>query len=320
MKALGRIGNSTHVRCDIKVELSCFSPCPLCLCGEWFGFDLRYKNMKPADTAPTTFREFEHRAWQGVVKLYEDHFGALTAQCIEPLLDGVKVRAGDYLLDIATGPGHIAAAAARRGAKVTGLDFSSAMIAEASALHPGIAFREGDAGNLPFADASFDVVVIGFGILHFPDPDRALREAFRVLRNGGRFGLSVWTGPDRAAGFGIIMRAVEKHGSTDAGLPPGPPFFRFSDVAECGSAIAAAGFADVAIIENPQTWRFPSAGAFFDGISASTVRTAALLRAQTPENLAEIRAEAQREAGKFAVAGGSIELPMPALVARARKP
>ncbi len=275
--------------------------------------------MKSADSAPVTFREFEHRAWQSVVKLYEDYFGALTAQCIEPLLDAVNVRAGDAVLDIATGPGYIAAAAARRSATVTGLDFSSAMIAEATALHPGIAFREGDAGNLAFPDASFDVAVIGFGILHFPDPDRALREAFRVLRSGGRFGLSVWTGPDKAAGFGIVMRAVEKHGSTDANLPPGPPFFRFSNVAECGNAIAAAGFSEVNIIENPQTWRFPSAAAFFDGISASTVRTAALLRAQTPQNLARIRAEVEREADRYARADGKIELPMPALVACARK-
>jgi SAM-dependent methyltransferase len=272
------------------------------------------------DSPATNFREFEHRAWQRVVKLYEDHFGRLTAQSIEPLLNAVELRAGETVLDVATGPGYIAAAAARRGTDVTGLDFSSAMIAEASTLHPGIRFREGDAGDLPFADASFDVVVTGFGILHFPDPDRALREAFRVLRNGGRFGLTVWAGPDKAAGFGIVMRAVEKHGATNIGLPPGPPFFRFSDPGQCSQAIAAAGFNSVTIAEVPQTWDFASAAAFFDGISASTVRTGALLRAQSPENLAKINAEVEREANRYAKGDGRIALPMPALVACARKP
>lgn len=272
----------------------------------------------PSSTA-TTFHEFEHRAWQRVVKLYEDYFGQLTVQCIEPLLDAASVARGDTVLDVATGPGYIAAAAARRGAKVTGLDFSSKMIETASSLHPGITFREGDAGNLPFDDASFDVVLIGFGILHFPDPDLALREACRVLRKGGRFGLSVWTGPEKAAGFGIIMRAIEKHGSSDTGLPPGPPFFRFSDPAQCGTAIVAAGFSAVQIKEVPQTWHFPSAAAYFDGISASTVRTAAMLRAQSPANLANIRAAAEGEANTFANASGAVAMPMPALVATARK-
>jgi ubiquinone/menaquinone biosynthesis C-methylase UbiE len=275
---------------------------------------------RTVNAASLDFREFEHRGWENVGEHYDDYFGSLTGQSIEPLLDAVGVQAGDALLDVATGPGYIAAAAAKRGARPTGLDFSAAMLAKAAALHPRLDFREGDAGNLPFADESFDVVVIGFGILHFPDPDRALRETCRVLRKGGRLGLSVWAGADKAVGFGIVMRAVEKHGSSEAKLPGGPPFFRFSDRAECSAAITAAGFTSVNMTEITQTWRFPSAAAFFEGISASTVRTSALLRAQSAERLSRIRTEVENEVNRYALANGSIALPMPALLARADKP
>ena len=85
-----------------------------------------------------------------------------------------------------------------------------------------------------------------------------------------------------------------------------PPFFRFSNVEECGKTIAAASFEQVTIAEVPQVWRFPSPAGFFDGISASTVRTAALPCAQTAENLARIRAAAEGEARNYSLADGTI--------------
>ena len=85
-----------------------------------------------------------------------------------------------------------------------------------------------------------------------------------------------------------------------------PPSFRFSNVEECGKIIAAAGFEQVTIAEVPQVWRLPSPAAFFDGISASTVRTAALPRAQTAENLARIRAAAEAETQDYSLAGGTV--------------
>lgn len=272
--------------------------------------------MKEADA----FSSFEHGAWQNVVKPYDDFFGGLTTQCIEPLLDAVGATKGTRLLDVATGPGYVAAAAAHRGAEAVGLDFSAAMVAEAATRHRNIEFREGDAEDLPFADSSFDAVVISFGMLHFPDPDRALKEARRVLRRGGRIGFTVWAGPDRALGFGLVVNAIRAHGKLDVDLPQGPPFFRFSDPAECRRALAAAGFVESHVAEVKQNWRFASPAAWFDAIEKSTVRTAALLRAQTADARSNIRAAVEHSGISYRRSDGTIEVPMPAVLASARKP
>src|SRR5438093_13748956 len=105
---------------------------------------------------PRAFHAFEQAGWQRAAEHYADAFGGLTAQTADALLDAAGVSSGACVLDIATGPGFIAAAAAARGAEVTGLDFSPAMIALARARHPRIEFREGDAEALPFDAASFE--------------------------------------------------------------------------------------------------------------------------------------------------------------------
>src|SRR4051812_30518691 len=91
------------------------------------------------------FKDFERSGWETVVDAYDSAFGTLTTQAIGPLLDAVGAGAGVRVLDIATGPGYVAAAAANRGAIVTGVDFSAPMVAEAAKRHPGIDFRQGDA-------------------------------------------------------------------------------------------------------------------------------------------------------------------------------
>src|SRR5919201_3514129 len=100
------------------------------------------------DTA--AFHDFEQAGWERAAEHYPNAFGDLTSQAAGPLLDAVAAGPGTRVLDVATGPGFVAAAAAARGAVVTGLDFSSAMIAEAQRWYPRITFREGDAEALPF--------------------------------------------------------------------------------------------------------------------------------------------------------------------------
>lgn len=271
-------------------------------------------------TAAVSFGAFEHAGWQKVATCYDGLFGHLTTQCIEPMLEAVGACQGMALLDVATGPGYLAAAAAARGASVTAVDFSSTMVELARSRHPDVQFQEANAESLPFPDASFEALTIGFGLLHFSDPDKALAEARRVLRTGGRLAFTVWAAADKAVGFGLVARAIQAHGNLNVGLPDGPPFFRFSDPAECRRTLSALGFVRVQVSEIAQTWRFPSAAAWIEGVARSTVRTAALLRAQSEEAMASIRAALIEAAGSYRTDDGAIELSMPAVLACAHKP
>src|SRR5947207_422982 len=149
------------------------------------------------------FRDFEHAGWQSAAEHYADTFGGLTVQAADPLLDAVGAGPGCRLLDVASGPGFIAEAAAARSAYVVGLDFSPAMVAEAKRRNPAIEFQEGDAERLPFDAASFDAVVMNFGLLHLARPDAAIAEAQRVLRPGGRYAYTVWAPSEETTGFSM---------------------------------------------------------------------------------------------------------------------
>jgi len=268
---------------------------------------------------PAAFHVFERAGWEAIPGAYQDAFGTLTVQAVEPLLDGARVGRGTRLLDVATGPGYVAGAAARRGASVVGVDFSEGMLDEARRHHPLIDFRTGDAQALPFPDAAFDAVVMSFGLLHLARPDQALAEAHRVLRPGGRVGFTVWAKPDEAVAFGIVLRAVERHGRLDVPLPLGPPFFRFSDSEESRRVLRGLGFEAPEVTVVPQVWRLRSVDTLFEVMREGTVRTAGLLRAQTPAALEAIRADV-RESVRAYQRDGSVELPMPAVLSSAAKP
>jgi len=275
--------------------------------------------MPPPDIDANAFHAFEHEGWLRASDAYHRYFGALTAQTIEPLLDAVASASGATLLDIASGPGYVAAAARRRGWSPVGVDFSESMVALARKLHPGIDFRVGDAEALAFPDAQFDRAVMNFGILHLAHPDAAISEVYRVLREGGRIGFTAWAGPGEALGFRIALRAVDEFGNPNVPLPPGPPFFRFSDRDECRRVLAASGFADFAVTQLPLVWRLASPEEVFDAFYNGSARTGGLLRAQTPAALAKVRDGILRNAAAF-TRGDHLEIPMPALVFSARKP
>jgi len=273
----------------------------------------------PASTEQRAFRDFEHAGWKQAAGGYHDHIASLTSQAVPSLLDAVGVRKGTVLLDGCTGPGDAAGAAADRGARATGMDFSAPMIALACRRFPQAMFLVGDAEELPFRKESFDAVVSNFGVLHLTRPEQFLREAHRVLRPGGLVAFTVWAPQEDAVGFAIVHHAIQAHGNPAVPLPPGPPFFRFSDSSECLRTFRSAGFADSEVLRVPQQWRLKDPDGVFQAMIAGTVRTGGLLRAQTPEALAAIR-DAMRGAVERHRREDWFEIPMPAVVASAVKP
>src|SRR5215831_5866409 len=135
----------------------------------------------------------------------------------ERLCESVDLRAGQRVLDIATGSGNTALAAARRYCDVVGVDFVPALLdrarERAAAERLDIEFREADAEALPFPSGSFDIVVSTFGVMFTPDQERAAAELVRVCKPGGKIGLANWT-PD---GFiGQLFKTIGQH------VPPPP--------------------------------------------------------------------------------------------------
>jgi len=265
------------------------------------------------------FHDFEQAGWETAASAYDHRFGELTSQSIGPLLDAAGAAPGTRLLDVACGPGYVAAAAARRGASVIGVDFASAMVDLASRQHSELEFQVGDAEKLDFVNDSFDAVVMNFGMLHLANPEAAIAEAFRVLRPGGRYAFTVWDAPNRAVAFGIILDSVQLHGTMDVPLPPGPPFFRFSDSEESTRTLAGAGFMRPQRLQVPQVWKIESGEELLKTFQTAAVRTAALLRAQTPAALNKIREEVTARVEAFR-RDGSVELPMPSVLTSAVRP
>ncbi len=115
----------------------------------------------------------------------------------ETLCEALDLRAGERVLDIAAGNGNATLAAARRWTDVTSTDYVAALLdrGRARAIAEGLAvrFEQADAEKLPYADASFDVVLSTFGVMFAPDQEQAAAEIARVCKPGGRIGLANWT-------------------------------------------------------------------------------------------------------------------------------
>jgi len=274
--------------------------------------------MTISDQESQAFKEFERNGWAKQAEHYDDLVGQMTRQTVDAMLSAVDMRLGTRLLDVASGPGYVAAEAARRGAEATGTDITYDMVAEARRRFVGTKYEIADAEHLHYSDASFDAVTCAFGMLHFPRPGKAAAEAFRVLRPNGRFAFTVWCGPAKAKVLTLIAEAVQRHAGGSVTVPAGPGLFLLSDPWLLMALMEAAKFVDVRIEEVPCFFAPSSPGLVFDMMRKSMVRATFVYERQSQEVQRRIELAIMDEATK-ALAAGQGKIPCPAFLVSGTK-
>jgi ubiquinone/menaquinone biosynthesis C-methylase UbiE len=237
------------------------------------------------------FSKLEHEGWSRVTELYDQSWANLTKQFIEPLLDAVKIQRGEKVLDVACGPGYASQAIYLKNAIPIGVDFSVSMIQLAKKMFPHIQFTEGDAQALNFDDSSFETVVMNFGMLHLSKPEKGIAEACRVLKTGGKFGFTVWAGPEKSPVANVMFNNIMKLADQNVKMPEAPPNYLFSDEELCRKVLTENGFDESSVIfkNHFAEWIVPTSEYYFETELKAGVRTASFLKRQTSETLAKIK-------------------------------
>jgi ubiquinone/menaquinone biosynthesis C-methylase UbiE len=215
-------------------------------------------NTLTQSTLVSELRDKQQKVWSSGDY---NKIAALTVPLSEFLVDHVGVTPQSRVLDVATGTGHAALAAARRGAVVSGIDYVPTLLdiarSRADAEDLEAEFAEADAEHLPYGDGAFDYVLSAIGVMFSADHQRAAQEMVRVCRPGGTVATASWT----QQGFvGGMLATVGRHVSP----PPGAqPATRWGDEAVVAELLGDEVL-QVRSVTNTVTQRFIDADAFAD--------------------------------------------------------
>lgn len=212
----------------------------------------------------------------------------------EDLLNHISPQQGEHVLDIACGTGVAARLVAESvgiSGTVIGLDNSEEAleVARKHALAENIQWQRGDAVNLPFLDAQFDIVLCQQGLQFFRDKQTALREMQRVLKYDGRIAVSVWSSIRNSPGYFAIQEALlETAPDVAKGMSPG---FSLDDAEQLQTLLLDCGCNNVRVYTTTKDAHFVSAEAWVHQWESCSVRMRALNRARPKEAVEADRAK-----------------------------
>ena len=200
-------------------------------------------------------------AWDRVAAGYETDIAPVFEDYAREALRIAGVGPRMSVVDVATGPGTLAALAIKAGAKVSAIDFSEEMVA---LLHQRITAEGlanitalvGDGMAMPFGDASFDAGFSMFGLMFFPDRAKGFAELLRVLRPGAKAVVSSWVPMTRVPLMLATFGFLGEHLPDLMPSKPLPPVL--SDIESCRTEMTTAGFVDVQVIEHTASFTVPS--------------------------------------------------------------
>ncbi len=206
----------------------------------------------------------------------------------DALIAAVAAKPGDAWLDVGCGTGELAFRAAATGAAVTGCDLAPVLVdtARRQATERGleIPFEVADCENLPYADASFEIITSSVGAIFAPDQTRVAAELARVCKPGGRLALSAWTTDGRIGDFFRVIASYSPPPVEGAGLPT-----QWGDPDHCKSLLGADFDLTITHLNTP--WEGESGEAIWDEFSEAFGPIVTLQRMLEPDRAAGLRAE-----------------------------
>jgi SAM-dependent methyltransferase len=222
------------------------------------------------------------------------------------------------VLDAACGTGVLTRAVAELvgpGGTVVGLDLNEGMLAVARRAAPGVEWRQGSAGRLPFAAGQFDAVVSQFGLMFFEDRPAALREMLRVTRPGGRLAVAVWGSLDETPGYAAMAELLRRLFGDEVAESLRAPYV-LGDRHTLHTLFVEAGLPDARITTQVGAARFPSVPAWVH----TEIRGWTLADRLDDAQVGWLVAEAERALGQFVTADGTVSFPAPAHIVAATRP